>query len=392
MNFIPLHGPTVSVLTAVVVTLMTSVALAVWRFNRGLPGLAQWALASLGGFAVLLVYLVRSQLPELVAVLITNFLMLGVACLTWLGSLAYLGKPLHRRKPAVLAIGVMLMVVVYFTQVQPDLRVRILVQSWGMAGFYLLATRTIVTGGLTRYPARYMFGLALAGHAVFLATARVRLLVSGNADLDAGKVILPALVGLESMVFFILLTLGVVLLVIEHISNKLIVLAETDGLTNVLNRRAFMAMLEKACSYANRNGTPLTVVVIDLDHFKRINDTWGHKAGDDVLRSFVAVTSSVVRNEDVIGRLGGEEFCVYLPETSLADAGDVADRIRRACAGNAVATGGQVIHYTASIGVARYEANEMPDAVIHRADQIMYRAKNLGRNRVERQEDARVPT
>ena len=165
-----------------------------------------------------------------------------------------------------------------------------------------------------------------------------------------------------------------------------------DGMPQRMIPNEYLAMLEKACSYANRNGTPLTVVVIDLDHFKRINDTWGHKAGDDVLRSFVAVTSSVVRNEDVIGRLGGEEFCVYLPETSLADAGDVANRIRRACAGDAVASGGQVIHYTASIGVARYEANEMPDAVIHRADQIMYRAKNLGRNRVERQEDARVPT
>lgn len=385
MELTQLHGPTVSVMTAVVVTLMTSVALAVWRFNRGLPGIAQWGLASLGGFAVLLVYLIRDHLPELAAVLLTNALMLSVAYLTWSASLAYVGKPMRRRPLALLAMAAMLIVVAYFTEVRSDIRIRVLVQSLGMAGFYLLAVRAIATGGLVRYPARYMFGLALAGHAVFLATARVWLLVSGHAGLDDGKVVLPVLVGLEATVFFILLTVGVVLLVIEHISHKLMVLAESDGLTNILNRRAFMAMLEKACSSAKRSNRPLAVLVIDLDHFKRINDTWGHKAGDDVLRSFVAVTLAAIRSEDVIGRLGGEEFCVYLPDTSLADAREVADRIRRACAGDVVASDGHLIRYTASLGVALYRTNEMPDAVLHRADQIMYRAKNLGRNRVELQ-------
>ena len=386
MNLSFLHGPTVSIMMAVVVTLMTSVALAVWRFNRGMPGLGQWALASLGGFAVLLSYLVREWLPELPVVLFTNVMMMAVAYLSWEGSLAYLGRTLPRRARIGLVIGLTLLVQVYFTRWQPDLGMRIVVQSLVMAVFYVLAVRTVAVGGLTRYPARYLFALAMGAHAVFLMTMRIWQLVDGAAQ-NAGKVVLPPMVALESMVFFIVLTIGIVLLVIEHISQRLIVLAENDFLTNVFNRRAFLTVLEKACSQANRNGTPLALLAIDLDDFKRINDTWGHRAGDDVLRSFAKLASATVRMEDVIGRLGGEEFGIFLPSACLNDAREIAERIRLACAADVVLSGGQQIRYTASIGVARYQVNEMPEAALHRADQAMYRAKNKGRNRTEMQEE-----
>lgn len=387
MNLTTLHGPTVNIMMAVVVTLMTCVALAVWRFNRGLPGLAQWALASLSGFAVLLMYQAREFLPELPAVLLTNFLLVMVAYLSWTGSLAYVGKAPPPRYWVVSGLMLFLLLMAYFTQWQADVRMRVYVQSLAVAGLYALAVRVIAVGGLVRYPARYLFGLAMGGHAVFLVTVRLWQLLE-QAALSNGKVVMPPLVALESMVFFIVLTIGVVLLVIEHISQRLIVLAENDGLTNVFNRRAFLTVLEKACSQANRNGTPVALLAVDLDHFKRINDTWGHRAGDDVLRNFAKLAVANVRMEDVIGRLGGEEFGILLPAASLCDAREIAERIRQACEADAVVSGGHLIRYTASIGVARYQVNEMPEVALHRADQAMYRAKNAGRNRVEIQEEA----
>lgn len=381
-DLLQLHGLTISLITVLVVTLMMTVTVAVWRFNRGIPGLGEWALASVGGFAVLLVHLMRSRLPEVLAVVLTNLLLLSVAYLIWAAGAAYVGKRLPRRDWPWWLIAALVIAAIYFTVWQPDLRMRIVLQGAGIALFYGLAARALATGGVARYPARYLFSLALVVHGLFTATLRPWLL-SQSADLNPSTNILPALVGLESMIFFILLSLGIVLLVIEHIAHQLRMQAENDGLTNVFNRRAFFALLEKACSQSNRSGTPLAVLLIDLDHFKQVNDTWGHRCGDDVLRSFVHCTSSMIRSEDVMGRLGGEEFSVFLPDTTLAQARVIAERIRQACADDQVASSGQLIRYTVSVGVARYQVNELPEAVMHRADQVMYQAKSHGRNQVQ---------
>lgn len=160
-------------------------------------------------------------------------------------------------------------------------------------------------------------------------------------------------------------------------------LAHTDPLTGVANRRRIYSELEKRLEGAKRYERPLSVIVFDLDRFKRINDTYGHDRGDFVLREVVRVTEPLLRKGDTLGRWGGEEFVVLAPETDLRQSGLLAERLREAIADHEF---GSMSGVTASFGLAQYdEAGEGLEALIKRADEALYEAKATGRNRVEAQ-------
>ena len=158
-----------------------------------------------------------------------------------------------------------------------------------------------------------------------------------------------------------------------------------DHLTGVANRRALFEAAELELGRWVRAPRPLSLVLIDADHFKKVNDQYGHAAGDAVLRHLAAGMSATFRIVDVIARLGGEEFVVLLPNTTLDDAHGVAERLCRKVAAQPVEVDGQLIHYTISAGVASMEQElEDIDGLIQRADVAMYAAKSNGRNCVER--------
>lgn len=162
------------------------------------------------------------------------------------------------------------------------------------------------------------------------------------------------------------------------------ILANTDALTGLANRRHFFEVAEEEFVRARRYETPLTVLMADLDHFKRINDQFGHAGGDAVLCSFAIILSSLLRESDSAGRLGGEEFAVLLPHTALDGARAFAERLMERVAENPPEFDGQPAHYTLSIGIGEL----MPDcldfsALLRKADEALYRAKSGGRNRVE---------
>lgn len=165
--------------------------------------------------------------------------------------------------------------------------------------------------------------------------------------------------------------------------------ANTDGLTGLANRRHFMEELARELERAERYQRPLSVLLLDMDHFKKVNDTYGHQAGDDVLRAAAEALRSICRDVDLPARLGGEELSVLLPETDVAGATRVAERLReRIERVRHEAPDGGTFQVTASIGVSSV-ANDMftdtdltPDALLHRADQALYEAKQGGRNRV----------
>ena len=166
---------------------------------------------------------------------------------------------------------------------------------------------------------------------------------------------------------------------------RLEVLAHTDSLTLVLNRRALTVRLASELERARRYDSVLTLLMVDLDNFKLVNDTYGHLVGDEVLREVAALLQHAVRTMDVVARYGGEEFVVVLPETSLAGATTFAERLRE----NVEATGfagsfGEPLKLTASIGVSSYPSTtvETVDDLFARADEALYRAKADGRNRV----------
>lgn len=163
-------------------------------------------------------------------------------------------------------------------------------------------------------------------------------------------------------------------------------LASRDGLTGVLNRRALEERLKKAFTYFLRRRAPLSLAMLDLDHFKRINDNYGHQAGDDVLREAARRVTSVVREYDTVGRYGGEEFLVLLPDTATEEATAIAERVRQSIAEAPMETrDGGMIHASVSVGLATAHAEFCGNVkdVIESADAALYRAKRGGRNRVE---------
>ncbi|HEX5388317.1 MAG TPA: diguanylate cyclase [Burkholderiaceae bacterium] len=162
-------------------------------------------------------------------------------------------------------------------------------------------------------------------------------------------------------------------------------LAHTDMLTSLSNRRDFYEHAARAIAHSRRHGAPLSLALMDIDHFKKINDTYGHGSGDQVLRKLSHSLGDALRETDVPARLGGEEFAVLMPTTALAQALAVAERLRDALAHTPVAIGDEEqIHFTVSIGVTAWQPDDADiDATLHRADEALYRAKHGGRNRVE---------
>ena len=159
--------------------------------------------------------------------------------------------------------------------------------------------------------------------------------------------------------------------------------ADTDGLTSLHNRRAFDAALAAEASRFERYGRPLSLLLVDLDHFKNVNDTFGHEAGDEVLRRVAEIIRACVRDVDTPARYGGEEFAVLLPETPVASARDVAERIRVSVEAAAINFEGRSIPVTVSIGIASApEHTAAADALVGDADEALYAAKEAGRNRV----------
>ncbi len=157
-------------------------------------------------------------------------------------------------------------------------------------------------------------------------------------------------------------------------------LAHTDQLTGIANRRQLYSEIHKETEEASRYGRPLAMILFDLDHFKHVNDTYGHDQGDVVLREVVRVIEPLLRKTDRLGRWGGEEFIILAPESDLAQVGWLAERIRASIADHDY---GFTPSVTVSLGLAQYKTGETPEALITRADEALYKAKTLGRNRAE---------
>jgi len=176
-------------------------------------------------------------------------------------------------------------------------------------------------------------------------------------------------------------------------NRQLSEVSSRDFLTGLYNRSFVIDKIDSEINRALRHGSSMSLLMMDLDHFKRINDTWGHSAGDHVLQTIGKLLLDSCRVYDVPGRYGGEEFCILLPETKVGSTNVVAERIRRRLESTEMSLGDDKIVVTASIGIAGMEAPDAaqllsPASLIDRADRALYSAKNHGRNRVETWETA----
>lgn len=172
-------------------------------------------------------------------------------------------------------------------------------------------------------------------------------------------------------------------IVVRRLVMKLEHLSHHDALTGLLNRRAFEHLLDREVVRMQRYGEHFTLLMLDVDHFKRINDCYGHAAGDAVLCAVSATLKEHAREVDRVARFGGEEFCLLLPQTLHEGAMLAAERLRQAVSQTSVAWNGELIKVTISTGLATSQGREEPlSALLHRADEALYRAKAEGRNRV----------
>jgi diguanylate cyclase (GGDEF)-like protein len=200
---------------------------------------------------------------------------------------------------------------------------------------------------------------------------------------------LPATLAYANLVLAFVLAGQTVSLRFERdVAHKL---AEHDPLTGVLNRRAILARLRAEFAKARQTEESLSVLFLDLDHFKHVNDSYGHRAGDQCLRGVIEPIAGELRQGDALGRYGGEEFLILLPGAGAADAEVVAERIRRRVQEMPMLISGVRIGLTVSLGVAALDADvAVPDDLIERADAALYRSKSGGRNLVSTHEGAAV--
>ena len=266
--------------------------------------------------------------------------------------------------------------------------VRVAVIS-GLLGLLCLATAwDVFTYARRKLQLRWGGALAaplLLGAAVFIvrsgraiaAPGTVVAEITANSALNAGSAVV-------FMVTALVFHLTLVALVGARLMAELSRLSRHDSLTELLNRRALDDLLRDEARRAIRANQPFSVLMIDADYFKGINDRFGHAAGDEALRHLAQILRAVMRDVDRVGRFGGEEFIVLLPGTSATEALNAAERLRDALLRRPWAGQGEVLRLTVSTGVAAWRGpHDEVDLLLKRADAAMYRAKSLGRDRFE---------
>jgi diguanylate cyclase (GGDEF)-like protein len=363
---------------------MASAQLLSWYLGRRFPAQIYWGGAYLAAFLSAINFLSRSSHIELVAVLSSQLTQFLTAYLMLMGVRSYMGlKPWPLRYGVSLAL-VLLSGVTFFTLVQPDPAVRIGLSSLVMSFLFGLCATTIAKGELRQFPARYIFAVPCGLHALFVLARIVHIYQVGDqaSDLVQGRTIPPVFI-LESIIALVMMAFATLMLVGETITREWRALAELDPLTNTFNRRSFFKLLEQASSAANRRQAPFSLLLIDLDHFKQINDAHGHAVGDEALCHFVKVAAGCLRAEDVLGRLGGEEFAALLPDASSADALLIAERLRAKVSEQPLVVKSGEVVLTVSVGIAECQPGELPERTLQQADEAMYQAKRGGRNRVQ---------
>jgi diguanylate cyclase (GGDEF)-like protein len=263
---------------------------------------------------------------------------------------------------------------------------RILIAAPVVAAFaFAMAFELWRASPRSQWIARFAAALLMVHGSVFAARFAY-VVVTWAAPLDPGLSIagpFHPLAIMEGLLLAVALAFLLMSATKDEIGKKHLEAALVDPLTGVLNRRGFEAEAERMLLRAARDGSSTALIVLDLDHFKAVNDTWGHPVGDLALCAVAKTMAAELRGGDVIGRLGGEEFVIALAANRTDQAAVLAERVRRAVADLPIRGGGGLVDLTVSIGVAAHRGATSLDKLMAHSDAALYRAKAAGRNRVE---------
>ena len=338
------------------------------------------AFAGAGGAAVAMLHFVADSILPLLA---GGTLLIFAACLAAMGIKRFYGEPVSWRSSAAIT-GLSFAGIVLFMVGHDSLPMRILIYSLGQSIPLALTLRLL----LSRQVGRENPGARLAGIVAILMISLyvirtvATLLSGGNFSIFQSNPLQWVLV-LTLIFLSMSLNFGFLLMAMDRLRNEVADLALLDDLTGVGNRRHLLQRLTEECARSERSGETFALLVIDLDGFKAINDTYGHAAGDACLQHFTLMAQTRLRPGDMLARTGGDEFCVVLPSSTLREGAMIARRVIEICREDAEGCVGADIPIAVSIGVAQWtrQMGAFPDRLIGAADHALYAAKNDGKNR-----------
>lgn len=394
------HVPTMLVMV-IASFVMMAVAMAVVAWGRRHDGLLQWSVALLVNAVGHTLLLLRGQIPDVISIVGANGMLSGSLALLLAAIFQFQGRSARWMLflvPPVMLVCLIALLADDFTERVALVGTVLGLQSLWAAGAIVRYRRSTVGRG------QWLVVAGLAAEAAVLLSRAFGAML----DLEAARSILDSsavqtLTFLTTFSVVLVSSLGFIFMLRDRADENNRVMAARDPLTGVANRRSLVASLDRDVARALRTHESIAVMMVDIDHFKHVNDQYGHPVGDKVLCSVVDVLRERVRAQDLVGRYGGEEFMVVLPDTDMAGAERLARALCLAVAESRChvsaadvpgsGPGGLDIQVTVSIGVyaGRPAPDDSWDLLIAAADRALYQAKENGRNRVELASALRSP-
>ena len=344
------------------------------RDLRQYQGVSTALIANLCVAVGLMLRLFMDGLPNFLTTILSNTLLLTGSGLFYIALSQFTGFA-YSKSLVIGIIAVALSFLVYFTYWDDDLRMRMITFSLGsMAMVFILIVQLWRTQKTSlRFSANLML-VSFIVHGIFLMVRIISLVLDPPQDTLSITPVQSATYLLSFAISFFWSS-GFILMVSQRLRNDLMEVATIDVLTRLPNRRATQDFLEKELSRAQRSESEFSVLLIDIDNFKQVNDRWGHSVGDHALVKTASIFQSMIRKQDWVGRWGGEEFLMIVPGSPHCDAEPLAERIRSEIANSEYSNSGASFGITISIGVACADRTSTADEILKKADDALYRAK-----------------
>lgn len=380
MNF---HIPTAMLLTAITTLIMgLSLAFTVTGYPRALQvPIRLWVRSLLVSPLAFVLFALRGRVPDWASIVVANFLLL-ISITMLIQALRRYNDLRDLREWMAVNLGVNLVGIIAMTYFWPSIEGRTSLVSLQVTALFLLGVFSVWRGSETITNPERMVAVFFAAGVLIMLLRLGYYADTQITDLFESS-ITQSIVFTYASLMPVIATSGFLLMCGQRLNKDLSRLATLDPLTEVFNRRTMAELANKAIAASKRHGRPLSVLLLDIDHFKRINDEFGHESGDIALCRFVELVREVLRGSDVIARMGGEEFVLILPDTDQSSAVVLAERIRQHLESADFTVSGWPVSIRASIGVSALgpEVNNL-ESLLREADHAMYEAKRTGRNRV----------